>query len=319
MPILRNIQINGSFESDFSGWMQSGSSYQSIDTGIKKFGSKSIKIDTAATSAASYLYREFSIPDSHKVYACQWVLFPSSNTASSNARAGCYLSDIGSNTANSIYGFGDKTVTDTWQFISCLKTVVNGGVRSRIGTSSASTGSAYVDGRMLLDLTALYGPGNEPLQAEMDAIILESGGFFDGALIKWYGAKTDWAKNDYLNCEDMNRIEINTQATKELLEKLKGYFSIGAIKSDRTMLSFDYDADLDRIEGNIEALKNNFYTPNGWIPLKLNWTGGLSGFGYEDANRIENDIWLLYELISKTINYLKYCGAFYCGQDNAFL
>lgn len=126
--------------------------------------------------------------------------------------------------------------------------------------------------------------------------------------------KIDWTSFDIYNIEDLNRVEANIEKT---LQELKFFNQNIAIQNcivnrDYTRIEFDYS--LNRIESNIEALKNFFYEPDGWIQSKTNWEA-LDTFSYIDANRLEVNIKLLYELIQKAKVNLQYCGTINCGQD----
>ncbi|MBU5677917.1 hypothetical protein KQI88_15980 [Alkaliphilus sp. MSJ-5] len=131
----------------------------------------------------------------------------------------------------------------------------------------------------------------------------------------WLNPKIDWnGDTDYYNFEDMNRVENNTGVIKELIEFLQGNFSLEKLITDRNILSIDFADDLNRIETNIEKLKDNFYKPLNWEPVKTNWKAG-DPFSYIDANRLEKNLKLLYDLAKCTTDNLKYCGTFSCGEE----
>jgi hypothetical protein len=140
----------------------------------------------------------------------------------------------------------------------------------------------------------------------------------------WVTPITDWdgisTGRKYYNFGDSNRVEGNTY---EISLLLIAYFTpptLAAIVTSRTNLSFDYYDDINRVESNILALKTAFVEPPGWITPVTNRTAGvLYAFGYTEANRLEIDLLLLYELITGTISYFQYPGMFYAGQDNTYL
>lgn len=129
----------------------------------------------------------------------------------------------------------------------------------------------------------------------------------------WVNPKIDWAEDDYHNFEDMNRIESNTVAVADYLASI--HYNMPAITAvtNRNTLSIDFISSINRIENNIEAIKNAFATPSGYLPKKT-WLVGM-GFNWQDANRLEQNLKLLYEwgLIAKE-NQI-YCGTFSCGTE----
>lgn len=131
----------------------------------------------------------------------------------------------------------------------------------------------------------------------------------------WVPPKTDWASEDFFNFDDMNRVESNTGYLKELIEFLQGAFTIEEIKINRDMLSFDFDNNLNRIERNIDRLRQEFYAPIGWEVPRTDWEGGISKFSFNDANRLEKNLKVLYDFAMSTVDSLQYCGTFSCGEE----
>jgi len=132
--------------------------------------------------------------------------------------------------------------------------------------------------------------------------------------MNWITPKIDWNGNDFFNFEDTNRIENNTGIVKDLIVFLEGNFNLEQLKTDRDMINIEFADSLNRIERNIEKLKDNFYKPLNWEPVKTNWKAGDS-FSYIDANRLEKNLKLLYDLAKCTTDNLKYCGTFSCGEE----
>lgn len=130
----------------------------------------------------------------------------------------------------------------------------------------------------------------------------------------WITPKIDWNGNDFFNFEDTNRIENNAGVVKDLIAFLEGNFNLEQLKTDRNMISIEFADSLNRIERTIEKLKNEFYAPIGWQECKTNWKAGDS-FSYIDANRLEKNLKILYELAKCTTDNLKYCGTFSCGEE----
>lgn len=122
-----------------------------------------------------------------------------------------------------------------------------------------------------------------------------------------------WRYNDYYNAEDLNRVEANTQFVADLLSNMGYNAEIQLLDSGWTMLKFPTNAQINRIESNLESLKNSFYTPPGYGEKKT-WPQ-KTGFSFEDANRYERNLELLYLWAQKVLESYKYCGTFACGEE----
>ena len=129
----------------------------------------------------------------------------------------------------------------------------------------------------------------------------------------WIESKTDWKSTDYLNCTDLNRVENNTEYIAQYLVNLNYAVPIGTVVKNRTMASLDFISSINRIEENIDIIKNSFLSPPGWQEKKT-WSLG-KGFSYKDANRLENNLDILYKWAQIAKNNLVYCGTFNCGTD----
>lgn len=124
--------------------------------------------------------------------------------------------------------------------------------------------------------------------------------------------KTNWENTDFINYDDFNRIE-------RKMEELTNYLNYYQFKSpvinfitNRDIKSIDYLSSINRIENNLEQIKNNFVTPLDWQQKKL-WSVGMS-FTYEDANRLEENTERLMTTAMLATRNLKYTGTFNCGQ-----
>lgn len=123
-----------------------------------------------------------------------------------------------------------------------------------------------------------------------------------------------FTSTNYYNFYDLNRVEINTLATKDLIEILIGKFNIDPINIDRDMTSIEFAESLNRIERNINTLKNNFYRPSIWTEPKTYWHYN-DPFDFEDANRLENNLLHLFDLAKGNIDKIPYCGMYTCGGE----
>lgn len=125
--------------------------------------------------------------------------------------------------------------------------------------------------------------------------------------------KTNWTEYDYYNADDLNRVEANIQYIAEYLNSLAYNVILEDVKTDRDMTSIEFLSGINRVERNIDAIRNSFITPPGWLNKKI-WALGI-GFDYKDANRLENNLKLLYEWAVIVKENLIYCGTFSCGSE----
>lgn len=119
---------------------------------------------------------------------------------------------------------------------------------------------------------------------------------------------------DAYNADDLNRVEANTQKTLQELQFFREDATLGEIIVNRDYERIEFADSLNRIESNIKTLKDYFYSPPGWVEPKITWQA-IDPFSYVDANRLEINIKLLYELIQKAKGGVQYCGTFACGDD----
>lgn len=133
--------------------------------------------------------------------------------------------------------------------------------------------------------------------------------------MSWFNLKTNWTSNDYYNAEDLNRVENNIKELEQIYQFLNSQFKLSQIiKSDRSYNSIEFADSLNRIESLIKEIKDAFITPPNFITPKTNWQA-LDAFSSIDANRLEQNLFLLYKYINNTINNLQYCGISTCGID----
>lgn len=136
---------------------------------------------------------------------------------------------------------------------------------------------------------------------------------FYGDPTNWEFVPIEWTPEDFYNFADLDRVESNTQAIVYLLEEHLQIVVDLIIFTSRNVKRFEFYDSLNRIEGNILTLGDTLYKPDGWEQPKTNWRSGQP-FDYRDANRLERNLYLLYVLILATIENLKYCGTFHCGE-----
>lgn len=125
--------------------------------------------------------------------------------------------------------------------------------------------------------------------------------------------KLDWTKDDYYNAEDLNRVEANTQYLADLLSSFRApKVILGTVVVDRDNTTIEFYDSLNRLEGNVQSICNNFYTPPNFQGTNTNWRSGQY-FDFKEATRLENNLLLLFYLIQNTINAFVYCNQYTCG------
>jgi hypothetical protein len=130
--------------------------------------------------------------------------------------------------------------------------------------------------------------------------------------VAWLNPKLDWTKDDYYNADDLNRVENNCSEVATLLSFLGIAVAITTI-TNRDYRSIEFADSLNRIENNINLL-GDFYKPSEWKENKTNWVYNDS-FLFKDANRLENNLFLLYTILTSNLLTNKTVGMFTCGQE----
>ncbi|WP_407310496.1 hypothetical protein [Desulfosporosinus sp. SB140] len=160
---LASLINNGSFENGTTGWTNSGGT---IDASVYKFGTQSLKFTANGQTAVQTI----TIPNGHICYAA------TSYNANLGSAAGQLCAFDGDGVSNPVATSLGPT-TSGWAYSSLRKTAASGGISIRL--AQYTTGIINFDGVIILDLTSIYGAGNEPTQAQMDAIMNLYGGFID--------------------------------------------------------------------------------------------------------------------------------------------
>lgn len=126
-------------------------------------------------------------------------------------------------------------------------------------------------------------------------------------------SKLDWTQWDYYNAEDLIRVEANTQFVADYLESMGYIAELQEVKANWTIQNFPTLAQINRIENNIDSLKERFYSPEGW-KNKRTWIKGMR-FNWEDALRYEKNLYLLTQMINLIKDATVYSGTFSSGQE----
>ncbi len=125
--------------------------------------------------------------------------------------------------------------------------------------------------------------------------------------------KENWSGTESIEFDDFNRIEANTATLQAYLLSLQYEIAVLSTVTNRTQAYIDFLAGINRIEGNLETIRLNFATPPGYLPAKT-WVL-RKGFDNTDANRLEKDIRLLFQMAYEVYQSFRYCGTFYAGEE----
>lgn len=125
--------------------------------------------------------------------------------------------------------------------------------------------------------------------------------------------KTDWTSNDYYNYADINKVESNIKIVANYLESIGYKIPLEDIVANRDMLSIDFLSSINRVERNLDSIRANMITPPSYEEMKV-WTNKI-GFDFNDANRYEKNLLLLYKWAELIKDSFKYCGTFSCGEE----
>lgn len=127
--------------------------------------------------------------------------------------------------------------------------------------------------------------------------------------------KLNWSANDFINFDDLNRVENNTEWVAQQLNNCGYYVRPLIHKTDWVMSDIVYSEDLNRIESNINELQEAYYVTDDFEELKIDWET-LDPVTFNFANRIEKDLDILNRLIESMKLYYVKCGVSTCGQSH---
>ena len=211
--ILNNLISNeGNFEgTDLNYWtVLSGptTGKVALSTLQYKTNSKSLRYTLSNTGVA--LYKDIAATASNKIYCCTYIKKISGTATTASVR----LFDYGT-TANGVDIASNINSASNWTFYSGIKTVNSGGttgVRLYLNTTSSQTVEYYIDTLILLNLTTIYGAGNEPSKSTMDTTIqsiITSSGY-----INQYVIGSNSAIIDYLPYKEKTLIDSQITSNK---------------------------------------------------------------------------------------------------------
>lgn len=122
-------------------------------------------------------------------------------------------------------------------------------------------------------------------------------------------SKWDWTELDFLNYWDLNRVESNTDfLTKWMRERGYGAYK-PVIRQDWTMPDIPTRSDIDRIRGNVDALREAFFRPEGWREIVYNNIVDAAQMNAIEWDLHLLDLWL--DRAAKT--HVPYSGQIFSG------
>jgi hypothetical protein len=132
--------------------------------------------------------------------------------------------------------------------------------------------------------------------------------------LEGYPVIKNWTKDDYYNYWELNRIEEITENMPDFISLLKECPPIENTVTDRDMKYIEFKEGWNRVEQNIEILRNTLNNPLGTIESKTYWWYNMP-YSFEDANRLEQNLRVMYEYVKGNLGYIQYCGMCTCGEE----
>ena len=170
-----NLVVHGNFDSGVSGWAISGP--YSIDSSIKYTGNQSLKFTMNNSTSAVVATQNILGNPGDKIYCRAMVNLQSNPSATQYA---AYLTIANTNQSVELLHCSCNTaILNSWQLLSGIATVASGdtGIAYRFYSYHAIC-SGNLGACMAINLTKLFGVGNEWTKAQMDTLITN---YFDGS------------------------------------------------------------------------------------------------------------------------------------------
>lgn len=169
--LINILGQQGSFETDNLDYWSTNLTPGTVEISNQKalFGNKALRFNLVGLGAG--LWKDIVATNGDKIYCCGYANRVSGTLGNQAIR----LFDA-NGTTNSVTVLSTSTVNNapvnTWVFGSGIKTVINDGVRVYLyTTSSSSSCEFYLDGIIIINMTAIFGLGGEPTQVQMDEIV----------------------------------------------------------------------------------------------------------------------------------------------------
>ena len=122
-----------------------------------------------------------------------------------------------------------------------------------------------------------------------------------------------WKPEDIFNFSDMDKIERNMEI---LLTVTADNFEVTGIvlNTARTYADIITEAELNRIEGNIQSIQEQTTLYGIKLEPRRVWAG-YDRISNEDINRIADNIDKLFDAMRKGSSFAGYCGMAVCGNE----
>lgn len=129
----------------------------------------------------------------------------------------------------------------------------------------------------------------------------------------WTAPKTDWTGSTRNNSEDFTRQCDNIEhIAMEILPSLYYHPEYTPVPAGEMPTYGRYNT----VEGNLQAIAASGITlPPGWEAAKT-WTPGAAAPDYNDANRWERNVLLMYQQAQRIAARWRVSGTFAAGQDS---
>lgn len=158
----RNLVRNGDFRQGRVPWIPSRDNILSLDNVNKVIGFQSAKV-TVSNAIAHICYHFNDYEQSNKYYITLYI-----KTDISAGYCWFFTSMGGVLVANRVTVFNVSSNYTEWKRLSFIEDEEFD--RLVLGNSSVFTGMAWIDGVAMINLTAMFGPGNEPSKEECDIL-----------------------------------------------------------------------------------------------------------------------------------------------------
>lgn len=258
--LIVNKIVNGDLSNSITGWTTGGLSTPAYNS-KNIIGSGSIKM--SPTAQTSITYQDVDFPNGHIIYFAAWGFFESTTGPIQLLRA----SDKGGD-ANAV-NIPLEQRLNRWQRISGLKTVTNGGIRFRVGSSSNQTMVVYFDGMTAIDLTAIYGAGNEPAKE-----------VFESDVLKYYS-------NQYVKTPSyFNNLSVINNKVTEVLEDINYYTGVTNLFKTEDLQKYPALKLFKSLSFELQGTVNNisllqvYITPANVFTVTFNINGLTTGGNY---------------------------------------
>ena len=118
--------------------------------------------------------------------------------------------------------------------------------------------------------------------------------------MSYINPKLNWSASDFVNYDDLNRVENNTQYVADKLNEFGYYCPAITTKTNWAMSDIVYAEDLNRIESNIKTCQEAYYVTSEFEELKTDWAT-LDPVTFDFNNRIEKDLDIIVDDLKSTL------------------